>query len=135
MFRLAMQLPSLLILSAVVVASPAYGADAAKVVPLLTQALANQPDKEVTMLTVEYAPGQSTPIHRHNAEVFVYVLEGAVMMGVQGSNPVRLGVGQTFHESPNDIHAVSRNASDSAPAKFVVFMIKDKGAPATTPVK
>jgi quercetin dioxygenase-like cupin family protein len=57
------------------------------------------------------------------------------MMGVQGSNPVRLGVGQTFHESPNDIHAVSRNASDSAPAKFVVFMIKDKGAPATTPVK
>src|SRR5262245_7443710 len=129
MHRLAIQLPSLLFLSAAALASPAYGADAAKVVPLLSQPLENQQNKEVTMLTVEYAPGQSTPIHRHNAEVFVYVLEGAVMMGVQGSSPVRLGPGQTFHESPNDIHAVSRNASDSAPAKFVVFMIKDKGAP------
>jgi len=125
----------LLALSTLAVCAPAFGADAAKVVPLLNQPLAEQPNKEVTMLTVEYSPGQSTPIHRHNAEVFVYVLEGAVMMGVQGKSPVRVEAGQTFHEAPSEIHAVSRNASDSAPAKFVVFMLKEKGAPATVPVR
>jgi quercetin dioxygenase-like cupin family protein len=125
----------LLVLGGLAIVAPAFGAEAAKIVPLLNQSLANQPDKEVVMLTVEYGPGQSTPIHRHNAEVFVYVLEGAVTMGVEGQSPVRLTPGQTFHESPSDIHAVSRNASESAPAKFLVFIVKDKGAPPTVPAR
>ena len=102
---------------------------------LLTQELANLENKEVVMLTVEYAPGQSSAPHRHNAHTFVYVLEGAVVMGVQGKDPVKLEAGQTFYESPADVHAVSRNASDTRPAKILVTMIKEKGAPATVPVK
>ena len=102
---------------------------------LLTQELANLENKEVLMLTVEYAPGQSSAPHRHNAHTFVYVLEGAVVMGVQGKDPVKLEAGQTFYESPADVHAVARNASDTRPAKILVTMIKEKGAPATVPVK
>ena len=108
-------------------------AEQAKVVPLLTQPLPDMANKEVIVLTVEYAPGQSSPAHRHNADTFVYVLEGAVMMGVQGKEPVRVEAGQTFYESPTDIHAVSANASKTGKARFVVFMIKEKGVPATVP--
>jgi quercetin dioxygenase-like cupin family protein len=102
---------------------------------LLTQELANLENKEVLMLTVEYGPGQSSAPHRHNAHTFVYVLEGAVVMGVGGKDPVKLEVGQTFYEAPDDVHAVARNASDTRPAKILVTMIKEKGAPATVPVK
>jgi quercetin dioxygenase-like cupin family protein len=102
---------------------------------LLTQELTNLENKEVLMLTVEYGPGQSSAPHRHNAHTFVYVLEGSVVMGVQGKDPVKLEPGQTFYESPDDVHAVARNASDTRPAKILVTMIKEKGAPATVPVK
>ena len=122
-------------LSGLVLALNAQTAGAAAVQPLLNQPLAGLPDKEATVLTVAYGPGESTPAHRHNADVFVYVLEGAVLMGVNGSTPVRLEAGQTFHESPSDVHSVSRNASDSAPAKFLVFIVKNKGAPATLPAQ
>jgi quercetin dioxygenase-like cupin family protein len=87
------------------------------------------------MLTVEYAPGASSTAHRHNANTFVYVLEGSVVMQVEGGKPVTLGPGQTFYESPSDVHVVSKNASDSQPAKFLVFFVKDKGASALVPVK
>jgi quercetin dioxygenase-like cupin family protein len=125
---------ALLTVSGFAVLPQALGADA-KVVPLMTQPLADVPNKEVLMLTVEYGPGDSSPIHRHNADVFVYVLEGAVMLGLQGREPVRVEAGQTFHEAPGDIHAVSSNASKTAKAKFVVVMVKNKGAPPTVPVK
>jgi quercetin dioxygenase-like cupin family protein len=108
-------------------------AQAAKTTPLLTQALPDIDNKEVVMLTVEYAPGQSTPAHRHNAHTFVYVIEGALVMGVKGKEPVRVEAGQTFQESPSDVHTVSRNASDTAPAKFLVFFIRDKGASTMLP--
>jgi quercetin dioxygenase-like cupin family protein len=117
------------------VVSAAHSADSPKVVPLLNQPLADLPGKEAIMLTVAYGPGESSAAHRHNAEVFVYVLQGAVLMGVNGSTPVRVEAGQTFHESPGDVHTVSRNASDSAPAKFVVFIVKNKGAPVTSPAQ
>ncbi len=91
--------------------------------------------KEVTMLVIEYAPGQASSVHRHNAQVFVYVLEGSVEMAVQGGQTVTLVKGQTFYETPNDIHTVSRNASKTEPAKFLVFMIKDKGAAPTVRVE
>ena len=107
----------------------------AKVTPLVTKDLAGIPGKEGSMLTVEYAPGASSAIHRHNANTFVYVLEGSVVMQVKGGKEVTLGPGQTFYESPDDIHSVSRNASATKPAKFLVFFVKEKGAPSTVPVK
>ena len=91
--------------------------------------------KEGLMITVEYPPGGSDPIHRHNAHAFLYVLEGSVVMQVKGGKQVTLTPGQTFYEGPDDVHVVDRNASGTNPAKFVVFLIKDKGAPALLPVK
>src|SRR6516162_4766068 len=107
----------------------------AKVAPLRTQELVGIVGKEVTMLTVEYPPGGASAEHRHNAYVFVYVLEGVVVMQVRGGKEVTLGPGQTFYESPEDVHTVSRNASTTKPAKFLVFFVKQKGAPLTVPAK
>ena len=102
---------------------------------LMVKPLPDIPGKEVQMITVEYPPGGTDPIHRHNAHAMVYVLEGSVIMEVKGGKPVTLTPGQTFYEGPNDIHIVGRNASKTAPAKFVVFLLKDKGAPILIPVK
>ena len=107
----------------------------AKVTPLMTKDLAGLTGKEAVMLTVEYAPGASSNKHRHNAHTFVYVLEGSIVMQVEGGKAVTLGPGQTFYESPDDVHAVSKNASDSQPARFLVFFVKDKGASSVVPVK
>ena len=106
---------------------------AEKVNPLMAQDLAGLAGKEGMMLTVEYEPGASSTKHRHNAHVFVYVLEGSVVMQVESGKPVTLLPGQTFYESPDDIHSISKNASDSKPAKFLVFIVKDKGAPPLVP--
>ncbi len=116
------------------VAAPSAGQEA-KVTPILTKDLAGVAGKEAVMLTVEYAPGASSAKHRHNANTFVYVLEGSIVMQVEGGKAVTLGPGQTFYESPDDVHAVSKNASDTQPAKFLVFFVKDKGAPPLVPVK
>lgn len=107
----------------------------AKVTPLMSKDLAGITGKEGAMSVVEYAPGGSSAEHRHNAHTFVYVLEGSVVMQVKGGKEVTLGPGQTFYESPDDIHTVSKNASKTAPAKFLVFFVTDKGAPATVPAK
>ena len=110
-------------------------AQEAKVTSLMSKDLKENPGKELLMITVEHAPGGSSPVHRHNAHAFVYVLEGSVVMQVKGGKEVTLTPGQTFYEGPNDIHVVDRNASKTQPAKFLVFLIKDKGAPALVPVK
>jgi quercetin dioxygenase-like cupin family protein len=110
-------------------------AEDAKVIPLMTKDLTGIAGKEASMLTVEYAPGASSAVHRHNAHTFVYVLEGSVVMQVKGGKEVTLGPGQTFYESPEDIHSVSKNASSTKPAKFLVFFVKDKGAPGTVPAQ
>jgi len=102
---------------------------------LMTKALTGTAGKEGMMLTVEYPPGAGGEVHRHNAHVFVYVLEGSIVMQVKGGEPVTLGPGQTFYETPSDIHSVGRNASTTKPAKFLVFMVKEQGAPASVPVK
>jgi len=107
----------------------------ARVTPLMTKALAENPGKEVMMITVEYAPGGTDPIHRHNAQAFVYVLEGTVVMQLKGGKEVTLTPGETFYEGPDDVHIVGRNASSTKPAKFVVVLIKEKGAPVLIPVK
>ena len=106
-----------------------------KVTSLMSKDLKDFPGKELLMITTEHAPGGSTPIHRHNAHAMVYVLEGSVVMQVKGGKEVTLTPGQTFYEGPDDIHVVDRNASKTQPAKFLVFLIKDKGAPALVPVK
>ena len=107
----------------------------AKVTPLLSKDLTGIPGKEALMITVEYAPGATDAIHRHNAHVFVYVLEGSVVMQVRGGKEVTLVPGQTFYESPQEVHVVGRNASKTKPAKFLVFFVKDKGAPPLIPAK
>lgn len=106
----------------------------ATVIQLMSKDLRDVPGKEVTMITVEYPPGSVDPIHRHNAHAFVYVLEGSIVMQVKGEKEVTLTPGQTFYEGPEDIHVVGRNASSTKPAKFVVILIKDKGAPVLVPV-
>jgi quercetin dioxygenase-like cupin family protein len=111
------------------------GAQDTKVNPLLAKDLPGLAGKEAVMLTVEYPPGASSSKHRHNAHTFVYVLEGSVIMQAGDGKPVTLGPGETFYESPDDIHTVSKNASASQPAKFLVFFVKDKGAPSSVPVK
>jgi quercetin dioxygenase-like cupin family protein len=110
-------------------------AQEAKVTQLMSKDLTNLPGKEGLMITVEYPPGASDPIHRHNAHAFVYVLEGTIIMQVRGGKEVTLTPGQTFYEGPNDVHVIGRNASKTKPAKFVVFLVKDKGAPVLVPAK
>lgn len=104
------------------------------VTPLMLKELANIPGKEVLMITVDYAPGGADPVHRHDAHGFIYVLEGSIVMGVKDGKEVTLMPGQTFYEGPADIHTVGRNASNTRPAKFLVFLLKDKGVPAVLPV-
>ena len=110
-------------------------AQEAKVTPLMSKDLTNLTGKEGLMIMVEYPPGSSDPIHRHFAHAFVYVLEGSIVMQVRGGQEVTLTPGQTFYEGPDDVHVVGRNASQTEPAKFVVFLVKDKGTPVLTPVK
>ena len=107
----------------------------AKVTPLFSKDLTDFPGKEGVMITVEYPPGSSDPVHRHNAHAFVYVLEGSIVMQLRGGKEVTLTPGQTFYEGPDDVHVVGRNASQTKPAKFVVFLVKDKGAPIVVPTK
>ena len=110
-------------------------AQEAKVTSLMSKALAENPGKEVLMITVEYPPGSVDPIHRHNAQAFVYVLEGSIVMQVRGGKEVTLTPGQTFYEGPDDVHVVGRNASATEPAKFLVVLIKNKGAPVLVPAE
>ena len=115
-------------------AAPAE-APQAKLEQLFSKDLTDLPGKEGLMLLIEYPPGSTDPIHRHNAHGFIYVLEGSIVMQVRGGKEVTLTPGQTFYEGPEDIHVVGRNASQTKPAKFVVFFVKDKDAPVLVPTK
>ncbi len=107
----------------------------AQVTQLMSKDLPACPGKEGLMIAVEYPPGASDPVHRHYANAFLYVLEGSVVMQVKGGKEVTLTPGQTFYEGPDDVHVVGRNASKTKPAKFVVFLVKEKGAPVLVPVQ
>ncbi|NOV27052.1 cupin domain-containing protein [Cupriavidus necator] len=131
MKRILCVLP-VLALSCLAMVQPAMAANDVSVKPLLTEPLPEYPGKEVEMIVVEYGPGGADPVHRHDAHGFIYVLEGSIVMGVKGGKEVTLKAGQTFHEGPDDIHTVGRNASKTRPAKFVVFLIKKQGAPILT---
>ena len=124
-----------IVLGLVCLIATTLGAQEAKVTQLMSKDLTDCPGKEGVMITVEYPPGHSDEIHRHNAYVFVYVLEGSVVMQVRGGREVTLTPGQTFYEGPDDVHDLGRNASKTKPAKFVVFFVKNKGAAITVPAK
>jgi len=124
-----------LVLLLVCLTTVTLAAQEAKVTELFQKDLTDLPGKEGLMITVEYPPGSSDPIHRHNAHAFIYVLEGSIVMQVKGGKEVTLTPGQTFYEGPDDVHVVGRNASKTKPAKFVVVFVKNKGAPVLVPVK
>jgi quercetin dioxygenase-like cupin family protein len=123
-----------MLVPAFLIAGALFAQDA-QVTPLMSKDLPECPGKEGLMITVVYPPGASDPIHRHNAHAFVYVLEGTVVMRVKGGKEITLTPGQSFYEGPNDIHVVGRNASTTKPAKFLVFLVKNKDAPVLIPVK
>jgi quercetin dioxygenase-like cupin family protein len=125
----------LLLVGALVSVAGAASAQDTKVTSLASRGLSGIAGKEGVMLRVEYAPGAVDPVHRHNAHVFVYVLEGSIVMQVQGAAPVTLRPGQTFYEGPNDVHLVGRNASRTKRARFLAFFVKDEGAPILEPVR
>ena len=129
-----MRFPKTLLLLTCLMSGTLLAQDA-KVTQLMAKDLAESPGKECVMVTVEYAPGDVDPVHRHNAYTFVYVLEGSIIEQVRGGKEMTLGPGQTFYEGPNDVHVVGRNASKTEPAKFVVFFVKDKGASAVMPAE
>jgi quercetin dioxygenase-like cupin family protein len=110
-------------------------AQQAKVTELMSKDLPDVAGKEGLMIMVEYPPGSSDPVHRHYADAFVYVLKGSIIMQVNGGKEVTLTSGQTFYEGPGDVHTIGRNASTTTPAKFVVFLVKKKGAPVLVPVQ
>ena len=116
-----------------------YGSDTlaqeATVRSLMSRDLAGDPAKELLMIAVEYPPGNVDPVHTHHAQALVYVLEGTIVMQVKGGTPVTLVPGQTFYEGPDDVHVIGRNASQTAPARFLVFLVKDKDAPILVPAQ
>ena len=137
MLVLAFLIASILIPTSTLMAQKAAMSPMAQetITPLITKDLAVLPGEQVLMYTVDFPPGFSSPVHRHDAQVSVYVLEGSVVMQVRGQEELTLGPGQSFYEDPNDIHIVSRNASSTKPAKFLVFLINKKGAPLVIPAK
>jgi quercetin dioxygenase-like cupin family protein len=122
-----------LFVPAFLIAGTLFAQDA-QVTPVMSKDLADLPGKEGLMITVVYPPGSSDPIHQHNAHAFVYLLEGSIVMQLEGGKAVTLTPGQSFYEGPNDVHVVGRNASTTKPAKFVVFLVKNKDAPVLVPV-
>ena len=129
-----MTFPKLILALACLMPSTLMGQEA-KVTDLFSKDLSNFPGKEGVMMIVDYPPGSVDPIHRHNAHAFLYVLEGSIVMQVRGGKEVTLTPGQTFYEGPDDVHVVGRNASKTKPAKFVLVMVKDKGAPVLVPAE
>ncbi|SIT52039.1 Cupin 2 conserved barrel domain protein [Paraburkholderia piptadeniae] len=135
MFRLKNTAIAVLVVADALIGVARAAPPQAVVSPLMTMPLEDYPGKEGLMITVTYPPGAVDPVHRHHAHAFVYVLEGSIVMQVKGGKEVTLTPGQTFYEGPNDVHTVGRNASQTQPAKFIVLLLKDKGAPVLVPEK
>ena len=127
MYAKSMLLLPFLIIAPLILTSPLMAQEV--VTPLISKDLAGVSGKEIEMYTVEFPPSYSSPVHRHNAQVFLYVLEGSIVTQVKGGKEITLMPGQSYYEDPHDIHTVSRNASNTKPAKFLVFLVKEKGAP------
>ena len=114
----------------------AHGSDPDPIVhPQFLKRLDDIKGKEVLVLTVDYPPGATEAVHRHDAHAFVYVLEGEIVMGLKGGEPVTLRPGDVFYEGPGDTHTIGRNASSTRPARFVVVLMKNTGVDAVLPPK
>jgi quercetin dioxygenase-like cupin family protein len=113
------------------------GADAGtgRATTLMVKELPDLAGKDGMVEVVDFAPGEVSQPHRHNADLFVYILEGAIVTQVEGEAPKNLKAGDVFYEAPKDVHVVSRNASATKPAKLLVFYVKDKGSPPTVLVQ
>ena len=135
MFRSKKVAVALLLMAGAWMGPARAAAPEAIVTPVMTQPLEDYPGKEALMIVVEYPPGAADPVHRHHAHGFIYVLEGTIVMQVRGGKEVTLTAGQTFYEGPDDVHVVGRNASQTKRAKFVVLLVKEKGAPVLVPEK
>lgn len=135
MFRLKNSAIAMLIAGSMAIGVAHAAAPEAVVTPLMKKPLDDYPGKEALMIAVTYPPGSVDPVHRHHAHGFIYVVEGSIVMQVKGGKEVTLMPGQTFYEGPNDVHTVGRNASQTQPAKFIVLLLKDKGAPVLVPEK
>ncbi len=127
------RLVALLLMSGLLFAGDAF-AHEASVTPLLQVKLDDLKNQEGLMLVVDYPAGVKSASHRHNAHTFVYVLAGSVVMQVAGGERKILKAGETFYETPDDVHTVSENASATEPAKILIFMVKEQAAPPTIPV-
>ena len=129
----------IILLIAIVACAPAaqfaLAAPSAEVKEIMSKPLTGIPGKEGLVLLVTYPPGGADEIHRHDAHAFVYVLEGSIVMQLRGAEPVTVNAGEGFYEGPNDVHIVGRSASNTKPAKFVVFLVKNQGVPAVLPAK
>jgi quercetin dioxygenase-like cupin family protein len=106
----------------------------AKETPLMTKDLPDVPGKEGLIERVALSPGEIVPPHRHNADVFAYVLDGSIITQLMGGKPRTVHAGEAFYESPTDVHVESRNASTTQPATLLVFFVKKTGAPPTVAV-
>jgi quercetin dioxygenase-like cupin family protein len=105
-----------------------------KVTPLMKQVIADFPGHEVTMITLDIPPGGGSSPHRHPGHhTFGYVLEGTYKIKLDDGPEMSLTKGQTFYEAPGQLHAVSRNGSDTEPAKVLVVMLAESGKPVTVP--
>jgi quercetin dioxygenase-like cupin family protein len=121
---------------ALVPASAQQPAPATKVTTLMKEVLAEFPGHEVIVITLDIPPGAVSPPHRHPGHhVFGYVLEGSYRIKLDQGPETMLSKGQTFHEAPGQLHAVSGNASQTEPAKVLAFMIAESGKPITVPEK
>ena len=89
----------------------------------------------VTAVEVSYPPGGMSAAHRHPGITIVYVLEGAIRSKVDDEPEQTYTAGQMFLETPNQLHAVSRNASDTQPAKLLAILLSEKGRPTTAPAE
>ncbi len=135
MFRLKNTASAMLVVAGTLIGVAHAAAPEAVVTPLMKKPLDDYPGKEALIISVTYPPGSVDPVHRHHAHGFIYVLEGSIVMKVKGGKEVTLTPGQTFYEGPNDVHTVGRNASQTRPAKFIVLLLKNKGAPVLVPEK
>ncbi len=104
--------------------------------PLLTQRLPalNGTSLDARLVEVTYPPGGSSTTHRHPCPVVGYVLEGALRMQLRGQPERIVRAGGSFYESPDDVHAVSANASSTAPVRFLAYFTCDRETPTSVPV-
>jgi quercetin dioxygenase-like cupin family protein len=116
-------------------ASSSADVQVAKETPLMTKNLPDVPGKEGLIETVVLSPGEVVPAHRHNADVFAYVLQGSIITQMKGGRPQTVRAGEVFYESPTEVHVASRNASTTQPATLLVFFVKKIGAPPTLAVR